>query len=104
MGGMKLYRSWGLIITVLALSLSIAPAARAQDKVEHTPKVSLEDARTKALAVVVGTVLAEELEHEGGRWIYSFEIKPNGEKRKIIREVNVDADTGAIVNVETEKG
>jgi uncharacterized membrane protein YkoI len=101
---MKSHRSWRTLFTVLALALSIAPGARAQGKVHHTPKVSLTEARTKALAVVGGTVLAEELEQEGGRWIYSFEIKPKGETRKIVREVNIDADTGAIVNVETETG
>jgi uncharacterized membrane protein YkoI len=100
---MKSHRSWHSLITVLGLSLTIAPVASAQDRVAHTPKVSLTEARTKALAVVAGSVAAEELEQEGGRWIYSFEIKPKGETRKIIREVNIDADTGAVVNVETEK-
>jgi len=52
---------------------------------------------------VPGKVLAEELEHEGGRWIYSFEIKPTGETRKLIKEVNIDADTGAVVDIGTEK-
>ncbi len=59
-------------------------------------------ARRTALTRVPGSVKAEELEHEGGRWIYSFEIRPDGETRKIIREVNVDADTGRIVDVSTE--
>ena len=92
-----------LVIPAIALALGVGSVARAADPPEHTPKVSLADARAKALAVVAGSVRAEELEHEGGRWIYSFEIRPNGEKRNIIREVNIDADTGAIVNVETEK-
>ena len=34
---------------------------------------------------------------------YSFEIKPAGETRKIVKEVNLDADTGAVVSVEVEK-
>ena len=37
-----------------------------------------------------------------GRWIYSFVIKPNSETRKIVREVNVDADRGTIVSLEVE--
>ena len=100
---MKSHHAWRSLATIIALSLSIAPVASAQDGVTHTPKVSLKDARTKALAVVAGTVAAEELEQEGGRWIYSFEIRPKGESHKIIREVNIDADSGAVVNVETEK-
>ena len=51
-----------------------------------------------------GTVKHEELEKEHGRWIFSFEIVPEGRKPgdKHIQEVNVDADSGAIVSVETE--
>jgi uncharacterized membrane protein YkoI len=49
-------------------------------------------------------VRAEELEHEGVGGSTRFQIKPKGEKGKIVREVNVDADTGALINVETEKG
>jgi len=36
------------------------------------------------------------------RWIYSFEIKPTGEKGKLITEVNIDADTGDVVGIDTE--
>jgi uncharacterized membrane protein YkoI len=93
-----------LFVAFGALSPLVAPVAKAADSAQHQPKVSLVDARSKALALVPGNVLAEELEHEGGRWIYSFEIRPAGEKRKIIREVNIDADTGAVVGIETEKG
>jgi uncharacterized membrane protein YkoI len=50
-----------------------------------------------------GAVVAEELEFEGKRWIYSFEIKPKGEKGKRIKEVNIDADTGVVVSVDTEE-
>jgi uncharacterized membrane protein YkoI len=70
----------------------------------HKAKVLLADARAKALGIVPGRVVDEELEHEAGRWIYSFEIKPAGESRKLIKEVNIDADRGAVVGVETEKG
>lgn len=73
------------------------------DPSQHVAKVSMDAARTKALALVPGTVSAEELEHEGGRWIYSFEIKPKGETRRIVKEVNIDADTGALVgSIQTE--
>ena len=70
----------------------------------HKAKVAMADARTKALQLVPGKVVDEELEREGGRWIYSFEIKPTGETRKLIKEVNIDADTGVVVGIETEKG
>jgi uncharacterized membrane protein YkoI len=41
-----------------------------------------------------------ELEDEGGRLIYSYEIKVPG--RSGIEEVNVNAKTGAVVNTEHE--
>ncbi len=69
----------------------------------HQAKVAIADARAKALSLVAGKLMKEELEHEDGRWIYSFEIKPTGEKGKLIKEVNIDADTGALVGIDTEK-
>ncbi len=97
--------------TLLALSLlavvpavaAVTSAAHAESR-KHEPKVSIDDARAKALSLVPGEVKAEELERERGRWIYSFEIKPTGETRRIIKEVNIDADTGVLVGkVETER-
>lgn len=70
---------------------------------QHQARFPLEAARTKALSFVPGAVVSEELEQEGGRWIYSFEIKPLNEKRKLVKEVNIEADTGALVGIETEK-
>jgi uncharacterized membrane protein YkoI len=42
---------------------------------------------------------AKELEHENGKWIYSFEFK---NRDGSTREVNINAYTGAIVGVEHE--
>jgi uncharacterized membrane protein YkoI len=100
---MKHSRSLGLALLLsIALPAAIQTAASAAET--HQAKVVLADARAKALSIVPGKVVDEELEHEGGRWIYSFEIKPTGETRKLIREVNIDADTGVVVGLETEKG
>ena len=90
------------ILVTVALSLFAPMLATHALADQHQAKVSMTDARAKALALVPGVVRAEELEQEGGRWIYSFEIKPTGETRKIIKEVNIDADTGAVVGVEVE--
>src|SRR4051794_4005434 len=71
---------------------------------KHVAKLSMQTARAKALTLVPGKVKAEELEKEHGRWIYSFEIRPDGETRKIVKEVNLDADTGEQVGkIDTEK-
>jgi hypothetical protein len=47
-------------------------------------------------------IQAVELENEKGNLIYSYELKIAGHKG--IEEVNVNAKTGAVVNVEHENG
>ena len=90
--------SLALVLGVASVTGIVATAAAET----HQAKVAIADARAKALSLVAGKVLKEELEHEDGRWIYSFEIKPTGETGKLIKEVNVDADTGALVGIDTE--
>lgn len=57
-------------------------------------------ARTALAKVHNGRIQAVELENENGRLIYSYEIKAPG--RSGVQEVNVNAKTGAVVNVEHE--
>lgn len=88
---------------VLALTLSPLSSTLALAQTGDGPPravVSIEAARRTALARVAGTVRHEELEHEGGRWIYSFEIDTPAPG---IEEVNIDATSGAIVSVEHEE-
>jgi uncharacterized membrane protein YkoI len=64
-------------------------------------RITTEAATATALAKVPGGKLRSgEIEHEDGRLIYSLIIKVDGKKG--VEEVNVDAMTGAIVNVEHE--
>lgn len=67
-----------------------------------TARVDLGAARRAALARIPGKVLKEELEHENGRDIYSFDIKPD-EAGTALKEVHVDANDGSIVAVEDEE-
>ncbi len=62
-------------------------------------KITAEQARRTALGRVSGTIVEEELEKENGRIVYSIEIR---DKDKKIFDVEVDAETGEIVNVEEE--
>jgi uncharacterized membrane protein YkoI len=97
----SIHRSIGFALAVAAAATGLAFTASAEET--HHAKVTLADARAKAMSLVAGSLVAEELEHENGRWIYSFEIKPTGEKGKLIKEVNIDADTGALVSIDTER-
>ena len=58
-------------------------------------------AKVSALAKVPGgSIRAAEIEKEGGKLLYSFEIKVEG--RPGIEEVNVDATNGKVIGVEHE--
>ncbi len=104
------YRSGTL--TVVALALALLPAlpgmAKGVTKLkEERPglaklaTISLKDARATAMAKVPkGVIKAQEIEEEGGKLLYSFDLKVNGKSG--IEEVNVDAKTGDLVNLEHE--
>jgi uncharacterized membrane protein YkoI len=65
-------------------------------------KVPIETARQTALASVAGDVRKENLDREHGRLIWEFRIAPTGEQRKIVKEVEIDANTGEVLDVDDE--
>jgi len=72
-----------------------------QAKLAAEAKVSKDDAEKTALAKVPnGTIKEAEIEKEHGKLIWSFDVTTPGTKD--ITEVNVDANTGAVVSVEKE--
>ena len=98
-------RSLVVMIALAAVApvVALVPRIAGADTKKHEAKYPIADARAKALAQVPGgTITAEELEYEDKLWIYTFEIKPKGEKGKLIKEVNINADTGELVSVTTE--
>lgn len=98
--------SWFSAAALAAVSLLAITSAQAKKPhaPKHVAKLAMDKARAIALAKVPGVIKAEELEFENKRWIYSFEIRPTGETKKLIKEVNLDADTGEQVGeIETEK-
>ncbi len=95
---------YSMLAAGLACAALFAPAAHAQDKYKHDipdslakhAKISENVAATTALKrVPKGTIDAVELEREGGKLIYSYDIKVEGKSG--IEEVNVDAVTGKVV-------
>jgi uncharacterized membrane protein YkoI len=72
-----------------------------QAQLNAQAKVSQTEAQQIALAKVPnGTIKEGELEKEHGKLIWSFDISTPDSKD--IKEVNVDAITGAVVSVDTE--
>ncbi len=71
-----------------------------QAKFAKEAKISIDQARSTALGRVRGgTIIEEELEMENGKLVYSIEIRDADKK---VFDVEVDAKTGEIVNVEEE--
>ena len=82
-------------LLVAAFTLTTFITIDAQSK-----KIGMKRAQQIATSHAKGLPLkAKELEHENGKWIYSFEFK---NKDGSIREVNVNAYTGKIVGIERE--
>ncbi len=86
----------------LALAISLSFVVAASGKESHHAKLSMDQARAIALREVPGKIVHEELEHEKGRWIYSIEVRPTGETGRRVKEVNLDADSGKVVEVASE--
>jgi len=87
---------------LLATGLVAGCKTENESALQQRAKVSKADAQATALTKVPnGTVKEGELEKEHGKLIWSFEI--NTPDTKDITEVNVDAITGEVVNIEHEK-
>jgi uncharacterized membrane protein YkoI len=89
---MKRIQKLALLAASVGCIAAFVGGALAAPAAPHA-KISMDQARTKALKVVPGNVIDAELEKENGAWRYSFDIKLNGE----MHEVGIDADSGKIV-------
>jgi len=100
-------RTKNIIGSTLALSLLVTgftacvSEKQEQAKLASQAKVSRADAEKTALAKVPGGKVKDaELEKEGGKLIWSFDIGTAGTKD--VTEIHVDAKTGEVVAVENE--
>ena len=92
-----------MLATGLLAGLTACVSESAKEaNLEAQAKITKADAEKTALAKVPnGTVKEAEIEKEKGKLIWSFDIATPGTKD--ITEVAVDAITGEIASVETEK-
>jgi uncharacterized membrane protein YkoI len=75
--------------------------AETQAALQKEAKMTMTDARALALKTVPGaTIQAGEIEREGGKLIYSFDMKVPGKSG--IDEVNIDAMTSRLVSHQHE--
>ena len=100
-----------LAAATLTVGFALAPrAAQAQQLtykrdlpaalVKQATVSEADAAKTAAARVKHGRIEAVELETEGGKLIYSYELKVAGKSG--VEEVNVDAKTGKVVSTEHE--
>ena len=76
-------------------------AAETQQQLQSEAKISESTARATALARVPhGVVQSSELERENGKLLWSYDVKTPASKN--ITEVQVDAITGTIIDVDVE--
>jgi hypothetical protein len=97
------------LIPVAALVFAAATAGaqgpgthkETQAELQKEAKISMTDARAMAERTVKnGTIQAGEIEREGGKLIYSFDMKVA--HKSGIDEVNIDAMTGKLVSHQHE--
>lgn len=79
--------------------ITVPLLAHAETKPPET-RVPIEEARKVATDAYAGKIQGEELEFEGGKWIYSFDLKSAKDSR--VHEVHVDAITGKFLDKHTE--
>ena len=90
---MKKVSALTAVIIALAFGISVL-TTNAQTK-----KIGMTRAKAIALKNAAGKIESSELEKEGGKMIYSFDIR---NAKGTITEVNIDAYTGAVVAVDEE--
>ncbi len=102
----KLTFTLALLAGMVAVSSATTFAQEKEEKEEKTSskvamkaKITMDAARSIALAKAPGKVEGEELEKEKGKLVYSFDIRND---KGTISEVWVDAKTGKVVKVEEE--
>ncbi|HEX6661954.1 MAG TPA: PepSY domain-containing protein [Sphingomicrobium sp.] len=62
------------------------------------PRISMAQARAKALKLAPGKIISSEYEREGGIWRYSFDIQQRGN----VQEIGIDGRTGRVVENKSE--
>ncbi len=86
----------------LVVILGVIAGCASEKALESQAKVSKADAEKVAMTQApTGTIKESELEKEHGKLVWSFDMAVPGSRD--LTEVNVDAETGALVSVEQEK-
>jgi uncharacterized membrane protein YkoI len=98
---------FALALLLAAGTLAVAGAAYADEKEKKgkagmaaAAKVTIDQAINTASEKVAGKVIEAELEHKHNKLVWEVEVVTAENK---VMEVHIDADTGAVIDVEEEK-
>lgn len=91
---LSIKKSW------MVFALVVVPLLAKAESMPPANRVSIEKAREVATKAFQGEIQGEELEFEGGKWIYSFDLKSAKDKR--VHEIHIDAINGKVLNIHTE--
>jgi len=92
-----------LMSTALLLAAGSGACKQAAPQLQSQAKITCTTAKQKALASVGGKslrVVSAELEKEGGRLVYSFDVARRGHSG--VEEIQIDARNGEIVSAKHE--
>ena len=92
-----------LMSTALLLAAGSGACKQAAPQLQRQAKITCTTAKQKALASVGGKslrVVSAELEKEGGRLVYSFDVARRGHSG--VEEIQIDARNGEIVSAKHE--
>lgn len=88
------------VATSVVMTVVFTPIYAVAKEAPPANRISIEKARAAATTAYQGNIQDEELEFEGGKWIYSFDLK--SEKDKLVHEVHVDAISGTVLAMHAE--
>lgn len=86
------------LVLVLVLGISASAESKKHKQLAKEAKITKQQAQETALKQAPGKIIESDLEREGGKLLYSFDIKTDAG----IKEVQIDAIDGKILKVETE--
>src|SRR5450631_795771 len=89
-----------LLLTTPAYTMTVAMKEERPGLLNKAKITAASATATAQARVPKGKIVSAEIEEEGGRLLFSFDVRTKGETG--IDEVNVDATTGKIANVQHE--
>lgn len=97
--GLSLLIAFGVLTIMAGTGSAQEKEEKTNTKLAKQAKITMVQAREIAQKTASGTIEGEELEREGGKLLYSFDIR---NEKGTITEVQIDAKTGKLLSAKEE--